>query len=381
MRKDIANYLTKCLECQQVKVEHRHPAGLMQPIPIPEWKWEVISLDFITGLPKSKRGNDSIMVVVDRLSKSAHFIPVQSTYKTVQIVDLFMREIFRLHGIPKTVISDRDAKFTSAALFTGQGTQVNFSIAYHPQTDGQTERVNQVLEDMLRMYVMQQPIRWEEYLHLVEFAYNNEYQESLKMSPFEALYGRQCRTTINWSSPEAKLMLGSDMLAKMELEVKKIRQNLKAAQDRQKVYADKKRSYREYEVGDHMYVRIKPKKSTLRWAYFAKLAPRFCGPFQILERVGPVAYHLALLSHIWVHNVFHVSLLKRYVHDPRHIIHWQNIQVVENIIVKNNIMLKTYIINMSLLCAGRTGRRISGRASQYNRSEGNSAPETSHHPA
>lgn len=110
---------------------------------------------------------------------------------------------------------------------------------------------------------MQQPVKWEEYLHLIEFAYNNGYQESLKMSPFEALYGRQCRTPINWSSPETKLMLGPDMLAEMEVEVKKIRQNLKAAQDRQKVYADKKRSYREYEVGDHVYVRIKPNKSTL----------------------------------------------------------------------------------------------------------------------
>ena len=113
---------------------------------------------------------------------------------TVQIADLFMREIFRLHGIPKTVISDRDVKFTSTfwkALFTGLGMQVHFSTAYHPQTDGQTERVNQVLEDMLRMYVMQQPVKWEEYIHLIEFSYNNGYQESLKMSPFEALYGRQ----------------------------------------------------------------------------------------------------------------------------------------------------------------------------------------------
>ena len=124
-------------------------------------------------------------------------------------------------------------------------------------------------------------------------------------------------------------MLGPDMLAEMEAEVRKIRQNLKAAQDRQKVYADKRRSYHEYEIGDHVYVQIKPKKSTLRWASCAKLAPRFCGPFQILERIGPVAYRLALPSHIRVHNFFHVSLLKRYVHDPRHVIHWQNIQVVD----------------------------------------------------
>ena len=116
-------------------------------------------------------------------------------------------------------------------------------------------------------------------MHLVEFSYNNGYQESLKMSPFEALYGRQCHTPINWSSPEIKLMLGPEMLAEMEFEVKRIRQNLKATQDRQNIYADKKRSYHEFMVGDHVYVRIKPKRSTMRWTSCAKLAPRYCGPF------------------------------------------------------------------------------------------------------
>ena len=118
-------------------VEHQHPAGLLQPIPIPEWKWEVISLDFITSLPQTKGQNDSIMVVVDRLSKYVHLIPVKSTYKTVQIANIFMKEIFRLHGITKTVISDWDVKFTSAfwkTLFSGLGTQIKFSTAYHPQT-------------------------------------------------------------------------------------------------------------------------------------------------------------------------------------------------------------------------------------------------------
>ena len=114
IRRDIVEYLNKCLECQQVKVEHRHPGGLMQPITVPKWKWEVISLDFITGLPRSKKHNDSIMVVVDRSSKSTHFIPMHSTYEMAQIADISMREIFRLHGIPKTVISNRDVNFTSA---------------------------------------------------------------------------------------------------------------------------------------------------------------------------------------------------------------------------------------------------------------------------
>lgn len=158
MKNDVASYLARCLECQQIKAEHQHPAGLLQPLPIPEWKWETISMDFIIGFPKSRKNNDSIMVVVDKLSKSAHFILVQSTYRFVHVAHIFMQNIFRLHGLPKTIISDRDVKFTSVIwkrLFEELGTQLNFSTTYHPQTDGQTKQVNQVLEDMLRAYVMQ----------------------------------------------------------------------------------------------------------------------------------------------------------------------------------------------------------------------------------
>eukprot|EP00253_Pinus_taeda_P017334 PITA_17334 len=330
MKKDVVEYLAQCLECQQIKAEHQHPAGLLQPLPIPQWKWEIISMDFITGLPKTKKNNDSIMVVVDKLSKAAHFIPVQSTYRAAQIAHMFMQNVFRLHGLPKTIISDQDVKFTSAfwkTLFAELGTQLNFSTAYHPQTDGQTERVNQAVEDMLRAYVMQQPTRWEEYLHLVEFAYNNGYHTSTQMSPFEVMYGRKCRTPSSWGGPEDKLSLGPDMLKEMEDMVKRVRVNLKAAQDIQKNFADRKRRFKEYQVGDHVYIRIQAKRSTLQWVGCAKLAPRYCGPFQILARVGPVAYQLALLSHIRVHNVFHISVLKKYVYDPKHVIRWQDIQV------------------------------------------------------
>eukprot|EP00253_Pinus_taeda_P002532 PITA_02532 len=297
MKKDIVEYLARCLECQQIKAEHQHPTGLLQPLPIPEWKWEIISMDFITGLPRTTKNNDSIMVVVDKLSKAAHFIPVQSTYRAAQIAHVFMQNVFRLHGLPKTIISDRDVKFTSVfwkTLFAELGTQLNFSTAYHPQTDGQTEQVNQVVEDMLRAYVMQQPTRWEEYLHLVEFAYNNGYHTSTQMSPFEVMYGRKCRTPSSWGGPEDKLSLGPDMLKEMEDMVKRVRVNLKTAQDRQKNFADRKRRFKEY---------------------------------QILARVGPVAYQLALPSHIRVHNVFHVSVLRKYVYDPKHVIRWQDIQV------------------------------------------------------
>eukprot|EP00253_Pinus_taeda_P022056 PITA_22056 len=330
MKKDVASYLARCLECQQIKAEHQHPACLLQPLPIPEWKWETISMDFVIGLPKSKKNNDSIMVVVDKLSKSAHFIPVQSTYRAVEVTHVFMQNIFKLHGLPKTIILDRDVKFTSVfwkTLFEELGTQLNFSTAYHPQTNGQNERVNQVVEDMLRAYVMQQPTEWEDYLQLVEFSYNNGYQISLLMIPFEVLYGRKCRTPSSWSGPEDRLMLGPEMLKEMEELVKRVRSNLKAAQDRQKNFAEWKRRFKEYQVGDHMYVRIRAKENTLQWSGCAKLAPRYCGPFQILARIEPVAYQLTLPSHIRVHNVFHVSVLNKYVYDPKHVINWQDIQV------------------------------------------------------
>jgi len=154
-----------------------------------------------------------------------------------------LKEIFRLHGIPKIVILDRDAKFTGnfwKALFKGLDTKLNFSTTFHSQTDGQMERVNQILEDMLRMYVMNQPKKWEEYLHLVEFAYNNNFQAFAKLSPFEILYGTKCNTPISWSSPIDRIMLGPEMLRDMELIVKQVQQNLKEAQDRQKSYADLK---------------------------------------------------------------------------------------------------------------------------------------------
>eukprot|EP00253_Pinus_taeda_P036010 PITA_36010 len=216
-------------------------------------------MDFIIGFPKTRKNNNSIMVVVDKLSKSAHFIPVQATYRAIQIAHIFMQNIFRLHGLPKTIILDHHVKFTSVfwkTLFAELGTQLNFSIAYHPQTDGQTERVNQVVEDMLREYVMQQPTKWEDYLHLVEFAYNNGYHTSLQMSPFEVLYGRKCRIPSSWGGPEDKLMLGPEMLKEMEEMVKKVRSSLKAAQHRQKNFADRKRKFKEYQVSDHVYVEL-----------------------------------------------------------------------------------------------------------------------------
>eukprot|EP00253_Pinus_taeda_P036600 PITA_36600 len=153
---------------------------------------------------------------------------------------------------------------------------------------------------MLHMFVMQQRHKWEDYLHLVDFPYNNGHHESLGMSPFEVLYGRRYRVPIDWNSLVNKLVFGPDMLAEMEEMIKKVRENLRGAQDRQKMYANKNMTYREFQLGDHVYLRVNPQKSSLQWRGCAKLAPQYCGPFQVLEQIGSVAYNHALPSHIQV---------------------------------------------------------------------------------
>ena len=165
------------------------------------------------------RQHDSIMVVVDKLKKEVHFIPVKSTHATDDIAKIFIKDIFKLHGLPKAIVSDMDPKLTSnfwKGVFADLGTKLNFSTAYHPSTDGQTKRVNQVLEDMLGMYVIDMPTKWQDYLHLVEFTYNNGQQASLGMSPYEALYGRRCRTPVTWENPVNRVMLGLELLKEME---------------------------------------------------------------------------------------------------------------------------------------------------------------------
>ena len=175
------------------------------------------------------------MVVVDKIIKETHFIPIKTTYKVANIADIFMKQVFRLHGIPKLIISDRDPKFTGnfqKSLFKGLDTKLNFSTTYNSQTNGQTKRVSQVLEDMLRMYVRYYPKKWEDYLHSVEFAYNNHYQASTKLSTFKILYGRKYNTPITRSNTVDTLMLGLDLLKEMELTMKQIQSNLKIDQDR-----------------------------------------------------------------------------------------------------------------------------------------------------
>jgi hypothetical protein len=202
-------------------------------------------------------------------------------------------------------------------LHEALGTNLSFSTAYHPQTGGQTERVNQILEDMLRACVLAYGAKWEDYLPFVEFSYNNSYQASLQMAPFEALYGRRCRTPLNWSETGDSKVFGPDHLREAEEQVQLIRDRLKAAQSRQKSYADSKRRGLTLNIGEYVYLRVTPLKGMQRFHVKGKLAPRYIGPFKILDRRGEVSYKLELPAELAdFHDVFHISLLRRCLQVP-----------------------------------------------------------------
>jgi hypothetical protein len=210
---------------------------LLQPLKVPKWKWEEIGMDFIVGLPRTQRGYDSIWVIVDRLTKVAHFIPVKTTYTGPQLAELYILRIVCLHGVPKKIVSNRGTQFTSKfweRLHESMDMKLNFSLTYHPQTDGQTERVNQVLEDMLRACALQYGRSWHKSLPYAEFSYNNSYQESLKMAQFEMLYGWRCRTPIFWNETGEQQVFGPDIIQDTEKQVCIVRENLKVAQSCQK---------------------------------------------------------------------------------------------------------------------------------------------------
>nr|GFA34611.1 putative reverse transcriptase domain-containing protein [Tanacetum cinerariifolium] len=259
MKADIATYVSQCLTCAMVKAEHLKPSGL------------------------TPSGYDSIWVIVDRLTKSAHFLPKKKTDSIEKLAELYLKEIVCKHGMPVSVIYDRDSLFTSRFWVSLQkvlGTQLDLSTAYHPETDGQSERNVQTLEDMLRACVIDFGSSWDKHLPLLEFSYNNSYHASIKAAPFEALYGRKCRS-------------------------------------RQKSDADLKRRLTEFEVGNKVMLKVSPWRGFIRFRKRRKLSLRFIGPFKVIERIGPVAYKLELHDKLrMIHDNFHVSNLKRcFVND------------------------------------------------------------------
>ncbi|GJS87350.1 reverse transcriptase domain-containing protein [Tanacetum coccineum] len=331
MKADIATYVSKCLTCAKVKAEHQRPSGLLVQPDIPEWKWEKITMDFITKLPKTAAGFDSIWVIVDRLTKSAHFLPMRETDSTEKLTRLYMKEIVARHGIPVSIISDRDSHFTSRvwqSLHKALGTQLNLSTAYHPQTDGQSERTIQTLEDMLRACVIDFENGWDRHLPLVEFSYNNSYHTSIKAAPFEALYGRKCRSPVCWAEVGEAQLTGPKIIHETTEKIFKIRDRMQAARDRQKSYADKRRRPLEFEVRDKVMLKVAPWKGVIRFGKRGKLNPCYIGPFQIIERISLVAYHLELPQELSrVHNVFHICNLKKCLSDDTLVIPLEEIQL------------------------------------------------------
>ncbi|KAG8474927.1 hypothetical protein CXB51_031636 [Gossypium anomalum] len=240
MKRDISEFVSRHLTYQQIKAEYQVPSGL-------------------SLTPRKK---DVVWVVINKLTKSAHFIPVRMDYSLDKLAELYISEIVRLHGVSLSIISDRDPRFTLQfwkKLQEALGTKLSFSTAFHPQTDGQSERVIQILEDMLRCCVLEFQGSWEKYLPLVEFAYNNSYQSSLKMAPYEALYGCKCRTPLYWTELKENQIYGVDLVKETEEKVKVIRDCLKAASDRPKSYANLKRKEIEYQVGDKVFLKTEVK--------------------------------------------------------------------------------------------------------------------------
>jgi hypothetical protein len=224
MKKEIAAYVARCDNYCRVKAIHMKP-GLLQPLSIPRWKWKEIVMDFIVGLPTMEKGFDSIWVIVDCLTKSTHFIPVKSNYHPHNYVDIYFQQVVHLHGVPKSIVLDRRSQFTACfweRLHQNLGTNLIRNSAYHSQTSRQTEQVNQILEDMLRACLISCKGSWEKWLPLAEFSYNNSYQKSIKMAPFEALYGRKYRTPLNWVEPRERRFYGIDFVEEAEEQVRAI---------------------------------------------------------------------------------------------------------------------------------------------------------------
>nr|GEW38253.1 putative reverse transcriptase domain-containing protein [Tanacetum cinerariifolium] len=286
MKADIATYVSKCLTCLKFKAKHKKPSGLLVQPEIPQWKWDNITMDFVTKLPRTQNGNDTIWVVVDRLTKSAHFLPIKETDPMDKLARLYMKEVVTRHGIPVSIICNRDPRFTSnfwKAFQKAMGTRLDMRMAYHPETDGQSERTIQTLKDMLRASV-------------IDFG-------NVSITRF-------------WAEVGDAQLTGPELIHETTEKVVQIKQRIQAARDCQKSYADVRCKPLEFQVGDRVMLKVSPWKGVVRFGKRGKLNPRYIGPFKVLAKVGTIAYRLELLELLSrVHSTFHVSNLKKCLSD------------------------------------------------------------------
>lgn len=317
LTKDVREYVRTCPRCITAKAANQKPIGLLQPLPIPTKKYECVTMDFVSHLGKTKAGYDSVLVVVDKLTKTLSLLPTTTEVTAPQAAQLFFNGVVRYHGLPRVIISDRDPRFTSGfwqSLYSLLGTKLAMSTAFHPETDGQSERAVRTVVDMLRCFASDHK-QWDEQLSLVEFAYNNSVNPSTGFSPFYMLYSQDVESPA--TIPMAELReataneTASDFISTNQAIISKAREMLQHAQDRQTEYANRKRREYEFSVGDQ--VLLSTANLSLKDSAIKKLSPKWCGPFKIVHKINATAYKLQLPKKMRMHPVFHASLLKPYV--------------------------------------------------------------------
>jgi hypothetical protein len=318
LARSVEQFVHTCHVCQRDKFRREGARGLLQPLPIPGRRWESVGMDFITALPETAAKNTQIVVFVDRLTKMVHLDALAESADAEVTARCFVRNVFRLHGLPSELISDRDSKFTGgfwSECMRLLGTSRRMSTAYHPQSDGQVERTNATLEDMLRHWVSPALDNWDTLLDCAEFAINNAYNKATGSTPFRLNYGQDPQTPLSLDL-EARLPTAADFVGEMRSGLVMAKKALAAAQSRQKDQHDKGRKEQILEVGQQVLLNarnLKFKNSKGR-----KLMPQWLGPFKVTERIGLLAYRLQLPPTLPVHDVFHTSLLRPFHSDGRY---------------------------------------------------------------